>query len=54
MTEQDDWNTHEAQLEPLLPILSEPGTHYRGLQEFLGPFRSASPRRKVEAVVAPF
>ena len=54
MAKQDGWKPHEAQPEPLLPIPSGPGTHHRGLQEFVGPFGQASPRRKVEPAVAPF
>ena len=54
MAEQNGWKPHETQLEPLLPIPSRPGTHYGGLQEFVGPFRLTGPRRKVEATIAPF
>ena len=54
MTEQDGQKPHEAQPEPLLPIPSKPRTHYRRMQESLGPFGTVGPRRKVEAAVAPF
>ena len=54
MAEQNDWKPYEAQLEPLLLIPLGPGTHYEELQEFVRPFGSAGPRRKVEAIVAPF
>ena len=54
MAKQDGWKPREAQLEPLLPIPSRSGTHYEELQEFVRPFGSAGPRRKVEATVAPF
>ena len=46
--------TPRGQPKPLLPIPSRPGTHYRGMQELMGPFGIAGPRRKVEAVVASF
>ena len=54
MAKQDDWKPYEAQPEPLLPIPSGLGTHYEGLQEFMGPFGLAGPRRKVEATVVSF
>ena len=54
MTEQDGRKPHEAQPEPLLPIPSRPRTHYRRMQESLGPFGTAGLRRKVEATVALF
>ena len=54
MAKQDGWKPREVQLEPLLPIPSRSGTHYEELQEFVRPFGSAGPRRKVEAIVAPF
>ena len=54
MAEQDGWKPHEAQAEPLLPISSGLGTHYRGLQKFVGPFGPVSPKKEVEAVVVPF
>ena len=54
MAEQDGWKPREAQPEPLLPIPLRLGTHYGGMQEFMGPFGIASPRRKVEVTAAPF
>ena len=40
--------------KPLLLIPSRQGTLYEGLQELVGLFRPAGPRRKIEATVAPF
>ena len=40
--------------KPLLLIPSRPGTHYEEMQEFMGPFGTAGPRRKVKVAVAPF
>ena len=54
MAEQDGWESHEMQPEPLLPILSRPGAHYRRLQDFMGPSGSTGSRKEVEAAAAPF
>ena len=54
MSEQDSWKSHKAKPKPLLPIPSRLGTHYEGMQEFIGPFGTAGPGRKVKAAVTPF
>ena len=54
MAKQDGWKPHEAQPESLFPVPSRLGAHYGGLQEFMGPFGPAGPRRKAETAVAPF
>ena len=54
MAEQDSWKPHEVKPKPLLPIPSRPGTHYERMQEFMGPFGTVGPGRKVKVVVAPF
>ena len=53
MAKQDGWKPPEMNLEPLLPLPSGPRVHYRGLQEFMGPFRPAGTRREAETSVAP-
>jgi len=54
MAKQDGWKPFEMQLELLLPISLGPVAHYGRLQESVGLFGPAGPRREVEAVVAPF
>ena len=54
MAEQDGWKPCEVKPKPLLLIPSRPGTHYKEMQEFMGPFGTAGPRRKVKVAVAPF
>ena len=54
MAEQDGWKPYKTQPEPLLPISSRPGAHYRRLQEFVGSSRPVGLRREAEAAVAPF
>ena len=54
MAKQDGWKPPEAQPEPLLPVPSRPGTYYRGLQEFVGPFGPAGLRSEAETAIAPF
>ena len=54
MDEQDGWKPYEVKPKPLLLIPSRPGTHYEGIQEFMGPFGTAGPGRKVKVAVAPF
>ena len=49
MAKQDGWKPHETQPEPLLPISSGLGAHYRRSQEFAGSFRPVGPRRVVKA-----
>ena len=54
MAEQDSWKPHEVKPKPLLPVPSRPRTHYGGMQEFMGPFGTNGPGRKVKVAVAPF
>ena len=54
MAKQDGWKPLDMQPEPLLPVPSGPGAHYGRLQEFVGPFGPAGPRREAEPTVAPF
>ena len=53
MVEQDGWEPRETQPKPLLSKLLRLGPHYEGMQESMGPFGTAGPRRKVETTVAP-
>jgi len=39
---------------PMMPVPSGLGAHYRRLQEFLGPSGPVGPRREVEVAAAPF
>ena len=50
----NDWKPYEAQSKPLLPLPSGTGTYYKGLQEPVGSFGSACPRKQTKITLASF
>ena len=54
MAKQDGWKPLKAQPKPLLLVPLGSGAHYGGLQEFVGLFGPAGPRREAETAVTSF
>ena len=54
MAEQDGGRAQETQPELILPLSSGSWAHNGGLQESVGPFGTAGPRREIEAILTSF